>query len=674
MVPRLIRVVSSLVVAAICAVGWPSAQEPAGPQAPTTVFRGGIDSVSVDVIVTDRQGRPVVDLTAQDFEVREEGKPQAVETFKLVRVDEGRETPTATRDILSTADHQRELAREDNRILVIFLDDYHTRLGNSFMVREQLARFVSQLAPHDLVALTTPLRPASALTFSRNHDSTASQIMSFVGRKFDYRPLHPIEARYQHEHPAVQERLRNMWTIAALRSLCEYMSTFRAGRKTILYVSEGMSNTLPSGALTTGTGAMPPTRGLPQTDVSDPMSRQSSQQLIESMELVTALQDRVFRVAARTNTSIYTLDPRGLANFEYSVADSVGLALDKQILSQTTDVLRSIAEATDGRAIVNRNDPLPSLQQMVRDGSAYYLLGYTSSSAFRDGKFHEIEVRVRRRDVDVRARKGYWAISMDEVARATAAAKPPVPENVTEALDELATAATSAKRLPVSLWLGAVRGPAEKALVTMVWEAAAADGASASEMVDSLTVTAQSAQGETLFSGRVARDPQASTPAGQTTFEAPAGTVTVRIESANATGRRIESGEATIDVPDFSATGAQITTPVVFRGRTARDLQQVRSAPSPLPTTRRAFARAERLLFRFAVYGPAGTTPAVAMRVLNRQGDAMASMPPPTRTEGASFESEFSLSAFPPGEYLLEIAADANGETAKKLVAIRVTG
>ncbi len=382
---------------------------------------------------------------------------------------------------------------------------------------------------------------------------------------------------------------------------------------------------------------------------------------------------RVFSVANRTNTAIYTIDPRGLANFEYSVADSVGFDMDKRILSQTTDVLRSIADETDGRAIVNRNDPLPALQQMMRDGSAYYLLGYTSSAGFRDGKFHKIDVRVKRRDIDVRARKGYWAVSAEEVARATVAAKPMVAEDVTSALGTLADASSSARRQPVSLWLGAAKGPAEKALVTFVWEAADV-AAAPSERVEYLTITAESGQGQTLYTGRVDRDAASQTPSGQVSFEAPAGTVRVRADLTHSTGRRLESTDVTLEVPDFSSTQAQITTPFVFRGRTARDLQQLRTLPSPMPTTVRTFARAERLLLRFAAYGPGGTAPTLTMRVLNKQGESMASMPPPTLTKDQTFESEFSLSAFPPGEYLIEIAADASGATTKKLLAIRISG
>ena len=64
------------------------------------------------------------------------------------------------------------------------------------------------------------------------------------------------------------------------------------------------------------------------------------------------------------------------------------------------------------------------MKQIIRDSSGYYLLGYNSTQAPTDGKFHEIKVRVTRRGVDVRARKGYWALTADEAARAAAPPKP----------------------------------------------------------------------------------------------------------------------------------------------------------------------------------------------------------------------------------------------------------
>ena len=139
----------SLAVSAGLAV--PSAQTPAqqppAPQTQTPTFRTRVDAVTVDVIATDKQGKPVTDLTAADFEVKENGKVQAVDSFK--------------------------------RILTIFLDDYHTRLGNSMAIREKLAKFVRELDPRDMVAIVYPLTPTLAVTFSR--DATPPTSRKFSG-------------------------------------------------------------------------------------------------------------------------------------------------------------------------------------------------------------------------------------------------------------------------------------------------------------------------------------------------------------------------------------------------------------------------------------------------------------------------------------------------------------
>ena len=87
------------------------------------------------------------------------------------------------------------------------------------------------------------------------------------------------------------------------------------------------------------------------------------------------------------------------------------------------DTLRTLSENTDGRAIVNRNDLVAGMKQITRDASAYYLIGYNSSQAPSDGKFHEIKVRVKRPGVQVRARKGYWALTHEQTAARAGAAE-----------------------------------------------------------------------------------------------------------------------------------------------------------------------------------------------------------------------------------------------------------
>ena len=144
-------------------------------------------------------------------------------------------------------------------------------------------------------------------------------------------------------------------------------------------------------------------------------------------------------VANRNNTSLYMVDPRGLAVYESDLSQvAVSYDTDQAMLRNLQDTLYVLAEESDGRAIVNRNDIGPGLAQIVRDSSVYYLLGYTSSERPTDGKFHEVEVKVKREDVTVRARKGYYALTESNAARVLAPPKPPVPTEIDRVLTTLA--------------------------------------------------------------------------------------------------------------------------------------------------------------------------------------------------------------------------------------------
>ena len=107
------------------------------------------------------------------------------------------------------------------------------------------------------------------------------------------------------------------------------------------------------------------------------------------------------------------------------------------------------------------------LAQIVKDQTAYYLLGYTSSDAPTDGKFHEIEVRVKRSDTKIRARKGYYALTEANAARVLAPPKPVLPKAIDTALSTLAEPIRG--RL-VRTWVGTRRGDNGKTRVTFVWE------------------------------------------------------------------------------------------------------------------------------------------------------------------------------------------------------------
>ena len=129
------------------------------PQPPT--FRAGVNVVRVDVIVTDKTGALVSNLTQDDFEITEQGKPQKVDTFKLVSLDGGlwRARPRA----IASTRMRRARRRDDVRLFGIFLDDYHVSRRRASRARDQIARFIAtDLGPSDMVGLMYPLTPLSS--------------------------------------------------------------------------------------------------------------------------------------------------------------------------------------------------------------------------------------------------------------------------------------------------------------------------------------------------------------------------------------------------------------------------------------------------------------------------------------------------------------------------------
>jgi len=408
-----------------------TAQAPAPPTGPDgqPIFRTGINFVRVDVIVSDKNGNPVADLKPEDFEVVEQGRPQSIETFKLVSLDGGlmESTKQPPRQIRTDEDEESEAARDDVRLFAFFLDDYHVRVETSMSARDQLARFVeTQLGPSDMVGMMAPLQATASVRMTRNHDAIMRGLQQFRGRKYDYTPRNEFEERYAYYPAETVERIRNQVSMSAMKSLITHMGGLKEGRKALILVSEGYSNMLPP-QLRDPVAAMP---GMNNPNAGNPLAGTNS--LVEdrasfsaSMDLESDLRD-LYDTANKNNVAIYAVDPRGLSAGEFGIDQNIGQSVDRQYLNSTMETLRTLAINTDGRAIVNRNDLAMGMKQIVRDTSAYYLLGYNSTFTATDGKFHEIKVRVKRPGIQVRARKGYWAFSVDDAKRALA---PPKPSN-----------------------------------------------------------------------------------------------------------------------------------------------------------------------------------------------------------------------------------------------------
>jgi len=684
---RLLRLVLAAVVAAPMALGLkaqdaPPQQPPATPPAPpeqpeqTPIFRTDINFVRVDVIVNDREGNPVHNLTQEDFEVTEDGKPQAIQTFKLINVTDnsgiGSDPPREVRNVI---EEQMEAARDDVRLYAIFLDDYHVRLENSMRAREPIAQFVeNQLNPADMAGIMYPLWSINDVLLSRNRKTVASAIREFTGRKYDYTPRNMFEEAYVHYVSTIEaERIRNEVTLTALKGLIIRLGGYTDRRKAIVVITEGFTNSLPAQvndqfASCNGGPCGNQPRARPDPISQDPalQSRMDSQEFFLQSDLLGDLR-RVTELANRYNTTLYMVDPRGLAPFEFDLSTqggaNVSLTKDRAMLDSTMDSLRILAENTDGRAIVNSNDLAGGLRQIVRDSSAYYLLGYTSTLDQPDGRFHKINVRVKRPGLQVRARPGYLALTATEAERALTPKKAGPPPAVTEALATLA-ANTQQRRNLTRTWIGMSPGANGKTKISFVWGPTPAAPGVRRETPAKVSLLAGGANSDLYFRKR-------EIPPGRVEFEVPPGPVDLDIAVEDAAGEVLDRETRKIVVPSLGL-GLTLSTPEVFRGRTLPEWQKLATDQAALPVIERDFRRTDRLLVRVGAQSAAGT-PEISARMLNRDGGEMSALPVTPAGFGGLSHVDVPLAALPAGDFLIEVTAKDGAEQAATLVAIRVT-
>ena len=407
----LVAVFSTTVAAALLSATSPQDRP---PQQPPT-FRTGTNLVRVDVSVTDRRGEPVRTLTADDFEVMEDGARQPITSFKLLEAT-GQPTDDLSLPIRSPEHAAAEAARDDVRVFLIFWDEYHIgEFVSSLRAREQLTSFVLEaFGPTDLVAFMDPLTTLDSIRFTRDRRALADYVHKLRGRRGVYVPPRSLLEEMHLRQMRDIEGIRAQVTVSAIKGALLHLGSLREGRKTLILISESLG----------------------------PLREQTS----------TILSD-LTRTANDTNTAIITVDPRGL---------QVG----RGPAARPSDALLALAYGSGGDPVTT-NDLDGPLRRILRAASAFYLLGYNAPENPLDGKFHHIKVRVKRDGFDVRARSGYWAPRAADVARAKeAAAAAELPPAVAKAFAELPPVIA---RRPVDFWIGVAPGPGDDGTVTVAW-------------------------------------------------------------------------------------------------------------------------------------------------------------------------------------------------------------
>lgn len=695
-------------------------QTPVGtPQPP--VFRIEANYVRVDVYPT--AGSEIVcDLVREEFEIFEDGVRQEVVAFERVDIDLGGR-PGSRREPASLAEARAAAAEPRARVFVLFLDTYHTTLAGSHRMRRALAELLDRiLGPDDLVGVMTPEMSASDVTLARRTETIEAFLEKSWnwGRRDQPAQLDPEEEQYlacfpetgpstsclrpdgrQVVQPAgfyagvareMIERRRGKLTIDAMTDLVTWLGGLREERKAVVAVSDGWRLFRPDPTLSRlGECDQPP--GPPPVGVG-PGGRitlepgrdmlAATRRTCEAARMRLAGADTnqdfldLLARANRANVSFYPVDSRGLPVFDASIGETTaspsGAArplstpdVDQERLLSRQATLRALAENTDGLAILNSNDIEGGLRRMAADMTSYYLLGYYSTNTALDGRYREIRVRVTRRGVTVRARRGYRAATPAEVEAAAIAAHAAPPSPVVTALGRLAAIRPST-RLLVHLAWGATpkRDDPRSGTVWVTVELAAAAVRSA-EWRGGATVTMALAGpgGERLF------ERQASVAPGERHVRIEVrdvalqpGDLAARVRVAPAAGGLPFQDLARVTVPDAwpLAGGARLLrrTPV--------------TAARFVPTADPRFRRSDRLQVEVPL--ASGAAPSGA-RLLDARGEPLPVPLSPVLVDSdpsglAWAVVETALAPLAAGDYLVEVTVRRSETTETALVAFRI--
>ena len=416
----------------IAAVLQSAAARLAAQALPPPVFPSAVSLVEVPVVVTDRDGRFVPDLTKADFEVEERGVPQTITVFERVSIPIGRRPsprpPPGPRPVRPTSSTNERLA--DGRIFVLVLDGLHVSPGSIPAVRRAARQFVERsMGPDDLAAVLSPgAAEAATQDFTGDKARLLAAIDRFTGTKLRSATLELDEERrlagttgtpvHGGKDPSDAERADRAQSLSSvLETLAGHLARVERRRKALLLFSEGVDYNL--------------------ADVMGGVQQRGSSVLAAAQRAVGALM--------RTDVSVYAIDPRGLdwagstterlpaySSPNEPRADGSIPRMDfsepslRDEYRDSIASLRNIAESTGGFAAVDTNDPAPAFARIVRETSDYYVIGYTPARPGKPGQFQPIRVRVRRPGLSVVARSGY-AVPDRSPGNTAAAPLPPSP-------------------------------------------------------------------------------------------------------------------------------------------------------------------------------------------------------------------------------------------------------
>jgi VWFA-related protein len=429
----------------------------------TPAFPAQVEQVTVDVVVADKQGGPITGLKRLDFTLSEDGVPQAIASFEPIELAAPGPRPVTTR-LKEYVSSNTDAAQRTARTFVIVFDGLHLSPVGAESARKAIEKFLATgLRDDDYVML---LGTQSGTWVSTRFGVGRQDLLAALKRQkgtaasdvsWDYMSEYEALRIDAYRDPDVGQRVARRWRASG------YMLNF-SREELQQYAREATEDHNPGTSTQPGTieGVITDKAREVRQDMrlrqdatlellrrvlnslTDVKGRKSV--LFVSEGFVVDLESRerrpVNEAARRANAAIYFVDARGLTglpafstaawNSSLNPNDTMAYIVEADFASEGT---QAVAADSGGFTVRNGNDLAGAMDRIARESQSYYLLGYYPTRTTPDGKFHKISVAVSRKDVVVRARRGYFAGPGDSEDKATPAAAAPEKGSFQAAVD-----------------------------------------------------------------------------------------------------------------------------------------------------------------------------------------------------------------------------------------------
>jgi VWFA-related protein len=677
-----IGVVITVFVAAATAVR--SAQtRPAGPQLPPA-FRSSVDVTEVDVAVVDRDSRPVGGLTAADFALFENGRPQPIVAFAEVQVPAAPGPPAAWMRTVTPDVRSNRLG--DGRLFAIVMDDATipqdaSIAGNARQIGRSL---VAHLGPDDLASVVFVNDVRRSVDFTNDRARLLAAIDAFMPG-FAYASGDP-----QTDSQFYFSSIRTLALVSAR------LAHVPQRRKAVVYVSTGVPLDLPK--ITKAGQALPlrPGQGVPV--IVDTIDETTVQDLnIAFSDLLEQRPDESYGMAMREaliraqygNVNVYSMDPAGLGGMESylqsrprtTTTGSIPLpqvdAVNESRLRR--EFLRAVSEDSGGRAVMNTNSFEAGVARVFEDNSTYYLIGYQAEHDPADRTIRRVSVQTSRPGLTARTRNAYS--SRRDSRTATAPGADPGPALRRALADVLPNPAVTLRAASAAF---AVPGSRPGLAVALGVEQQV-PGDSGARVNEALTLVATAFDPEGRPRAWFQQNVQLALRAGLgepavyevlSRLDLDPGAYQVRLAAHSAMTGQTGSVYFDVVVPAFGRDALQLSGVALSCGESATTVtgEGVAALLPVLPTSRRTFTADDTVDAFLRIYQGDGRAPGVVSiagtitdgreRVVRRWAGAVGAA---TFSNGqADYQWRVPVSELAAGEYLLTISATQGGKTVRR--------